>query len=70
MSKEVEIASFDNLAWYLGCGLFNNDGWVVIARDEDFSTVELTYIQNFFDKRNYEYQLDKKQIKIKNGESN
>jgi hypothetical protein len=65
MSKDVKITNLDNLAWYLGCGLFQSGNYTILARDDEFSNVELEFV-----KRNLEFILDKNQIKIKNDESN
>jgi hypothetical protein len=61
---------FDNLAWYLGCGLFKCDGWVLFARDNDFSNVELEFAQRLLEGRNVEYEMDNQKIRIKNDKSN
>lgn len=60
----------ENLAWYLGCGLFHSGDYIVLARDDEFSDVELEFIKGRLDKRGIEYILDKEQIKIKNDQSN
>jgi hypothetical protein len=70
MSKDVKITSLDNLAWYLGCGLFQSGNYTILARDDDFSDVELEFVKRRLENRNIEFILDKNQIKIKNDESN
>ena len=60
----------DNLAWYLGCGLFQSEDYTILARDDEFSDVELEFVKRSLDKLKIEYILDKEQIKIKNDKSN
>lgn len=61
---------FENISWYLGCGMFHNNNYVILARDDDFSKTELQFVEGLLQKRGMEYILDKDQIKIKNDKSN
>jgi hypothetical protein len=70
MSKDVKITSLDNLAWYLGCGLFQSGNYTILARDDEFTHTELIFVERSLEYRNVEFILDKNQIKIKNDESN
>ena len=60
----------ESLAWYLGCGLFHSENYIILARDDEFTPTELTFVEGRLEGRNIEYILDKNQIKIKNDESN
>jgi len=60
----------ENLAWYLGCGLFQSGDYTILARDDQFTPTELIFVEGRLEGRNIEFILDKNQIKIKNDESN
>jgi hypothetical protein len=60
----------ENLAWYLGCGLFQSGDYTILARDDEFTPTELIFVERSLEDRNVEFILDKNQIKIKNDESN
>ena len=59
----------NNLAWYLGCGIFQSGDYTILARDDEFSGVELEFVKRSLDKIGIKYILDKEQIKIKNDKS-
>lgn len=61
---------YEHLAWYLGCGLFQSGNYTILARDDQFSDVELEFVRIKLDSLGTEYILDKEQIKIKNDKRN
>ena len=65
MEKQIE-----NLAWYLGCGLFQSGDYTILARDDDFSNVELEFVKGRLENKKIEYILNNNTIKIKNDKSN
>ena len=60
----------NNLAWYLGCGLFQSGIYTILARDDDFSNVELEFVKGRLENKKIEYILNNNTIKIKNDKSN
>jgi len=60
----------NNLAWYLGCGLFQSGDYTILARDDDFSNVELEFVKGRLENKKIEYILNNNTIKIKNDKSN
>lgn len=55
-----------HLSSYLGASVYENDNHILIARDDEFSIIELEFIEKHLDSVELKYELIKNQIKITN----